>query len=155
MSDYIKFLRASRGGITPWEISEACGVPAGDIHYIEVKHRRVGGDDAALGTLARFFNVDVSELTTRREAYRKLLTMFLDQNTNSGSPVVFRLESGEQIEGQVCWYSREAVAVAPVSEEGGQGAPFIVQRCWIADWRQAEDEDTSWKVAAALAGQAG
>ncbi len=59
LSDYIKYLRAVKGGATPWEIAEGSGVSAGEIHFIEVKHRRVGEDDAVLEKLAQYFGVEL------------------------------------------------------------------------------------------------
>ena len=62
LSDYIKYQRAVRGSLTPWEIAEGSGVSARDIHLIEVKHRRVGEDEEILQRLAEFFEVPVEEL---------------------------------------------------------------------------------------------
>ena len=150
LSDYIKYLRAVKNGATPWEIAEECGVPAGDIHLMEVKHRRVGEDDATLEKLARYFNVEPSELTGRREAYRKLLTHLLEECRQSSAAIAIKMESGEEIEGTVAWYSREAVALMPLApvESVEESSPFIVQRAWVADWRRAEEAD--WHVASAL-----
>lgn len=147
LSDYIKYLRTLKGGATPWEIAEGSGVSAGEIHFIEVKHRRVGEDDAMLEKLARYFGVQLSELTGRREAYRKLLTRLLEECLQSSCGVALKLESGEEVEGTVAWYSREAVAIAP-GKTGEENCPFIVQRAWVADWRKAGEVE--WHVAAAV-----
>ena len=145
LSDYIKYLRAKHGGDTPWEIAEASGVPAGAIHLIEVKHRRVGEDDEQLEKLAAFFNVPLEELTTRREAYRKRFAYFLDEVSNGETAVCLKLEHGEELEGIVLWYAREALALTPVGETNGE--PYIVQRSWVADWRRAENPN--WEVSGA------
>jgi hypothetical protein len=142
LSDYVKYLRARHGGDTPWEIAEASGVPAGAIHLIEVKHRRVGEDDAQLVKLAAFFGVPIEELTKRREAYRKRLAFFLDRVAGSETPVRLKLESGEELEGTVRWYAREALALAPAGEAGTE--PYVVQRSWVADWRSADNPQ--WEV---------
>ncbi len=142
LSDYVKYLRAVKGGATPWEIAEVSGVAAGDIHFLEVKHRRVGEDDEMLQKLASFFDVPVEELTRRREAYRKRLTYFLDEHLQSSALVALRLESGEELEGKIEWYSREAVALAQSEDDPH---PYIVQRGWVADWRSADQP--SWEVA--------
>ncbi len=137
LSDYLKYLRATRGGVTPWEIAEGAGVPAAEVHLIEVKHRRVGEDDAILARLAAYFHVPVEELTTRREVYRKLLTSFLDESKQNSSEVALKLESGEELIGTVAWYSREAVALSPSTDdtvEVGAVDPYVVQRSWIAGW---------------------
>src|SRR3712207_8726344 len=63
----------SKGGVTPWEIAESSGVPASEVHLIEVKHRRVGDNDETLAKLAGYFGVPLDEFTNRRDNYRKLL----------------------------------------------------------------------------------
>ena len=147
LSDYIKYMRAVKGGTTPWEIAAVCGMPAGEIHFIEVKHRRVGEDDDTLEKLAQYFGVELGEFTKRREAYRKLLTRLLEECLQSSSGVTLKLESGEEIEGMVAWYSKEAVAIVP-PESGEENCPYIVQRAWVADWRKAGEVE--WHVAAAV-----
>ncbi|HKP52576.1 MAG TPA: helix-turn-helix transcriptional regulator [Chloroflexia bacterium] len=142
LSDYIKYLRAKHGGDTPWEIAEASGVPAGAIHLIEVKHRRVGEEDEQLKKLASFFNVPIEELTSRREAYRKRLTFFLEELGGSDTPICLKLESGEELEGVLLWYARESLALTPANDPSGE--PYIVQRGWIADWRKAANP--RWEV---------
>ncbi len=143
LSDYIRYLRAVKGGLTPWEIAEGSGVPARDIHFIEVKHRRVGEDDATLQKLADFFGVPVDDLKTKREAYRKLFTQFLKESQQSTDPVALKLESGEELEGAVEWYSREALALT----SGDGERPYIVQRGWVTNWRRADSP--RWAVEAA------
>ena len=142
LSDYIKYLRAVSGGLTPWEIADKSGVPAQEIHLIEVKHRRVGENDDVLEKLAKFFNVSMEELKSRRQAYRKRMTFFLEESQQQSTPIALRLESGEQIEGTVAWFGREAVAITPA---GGDGDPYIIQRGWVADWRRADS--AHWEVA--------
>lgn len=148
LSDYIKYMRATRGGATPWEIAEATGVPVSQVHLIEVKHRRVGEDDAVLEKLATYFEVPVEELTSRRDQYRKLLAEFLGESRQNSAKIALRLENGEELTGTVAWYSREAVALSP-SSDTTNGAdiqdPVVVQRGWIASWRALPDmkENTS------------
>ncbi len=140
LSDYIKYLRAVKGGVTPWEIAEGSGVPATEVHLLEVKHRRVGEDDAMLAKLADYFGVPLEELTGRREQYRKLLTQFLEDSLKHSNTVTLTLESGEQLTGKVEWYSREALALTPSDgEENPPPAsdPYIVQRNWVASWQAA------------------
>ena len=144
LSDYIKYLRAVKGGVTPWEIAEASGVPASEVHLIEVKHRRVGEDDEMLSRLAGYFGVPLEDLTTRRESYRKLLTQFLEDSKRKESQVTLTLESGEAVSGKIDWFSREAVALVPDSGEGseaGAADPYIVQRGWVASWQGEEQAE--------------
>ena len=153
MSDRVKYLRAVNGGLTPWEIAEKSGVPAREIHLLEVKHRRVGENEEILEKLADFFNVPVADLINRREAYRKRLTFFLEECRDRDIPIVLKFENGEQLEGKVAWFGREAVALTVGGGEITGGAPGdsddanlrIVQRGWVADWRRADSLD--WEVA--------
>ncbi|MDQ5823637.1 MAG: helix-turn-helix domain-containing protein [Chloroflexota bacterium] len=138
LSDYIKYLRAVKGGVTPWEIAEASGVPASEVHLIEVKHRRVGEDDETLEKLADYFGVPLEDLTSRRDSYRKMLTAFLEENQGKESRVLLTLESGEEVSGRIDWFSREAIALVPgtgTEREGDTSDPYIVQRGWVASWR--------------------
>ncbi|MGI8586232.1 MAG: hypothetical protein ACR2M0_00895 [Chloroflexia bacterium] len=133
LSDYLKFMRAVKGGVTPWEIAEATGISSKDVHLLEVKHRRMGEDDAALAKLAAYFEVPLNALTTRREMFRKRLTGFLADSQHAQEPVTLVLESGEEMVGIVAWFGREAVALVPTS--GDPDMPIVVQRAVIADWR--------------------
>ena len=147
LSDYIKYLRAANGGMTPWEIAEGSGVSAREIHLLEVKHRRIGENDEMLKRLSAFFNVPLAELTRRRDAYRKRLTAFLEDSQQQSAPVALRLESGEVVEGYVDWFAREAVAVtnSATKQNGADpGLATIVQRCWVSDWRRSDAE--AWEV---------
>ena len=143
LSDRIKYLRAVKGGLTPWEIADKSGVPAREIHLLEVKHRRVGENDEALQKLAAFFDVPVEDLTSRREAYRKRLNFFLEESHEQSAPVVLKFEDGEVIEGNVAWFGREAVAITPPG--GSEDTPIVVQRGWVADWRLASNPQ--WEIA--------
>jgi transcriptional regulator with XRE-family HTH domain len=144
LSDYVKYLRAVGGGLTPWEIAEKSGVTAREIHLIEVKHRRVGDNEEVLQKLANFFNVPLESLIDRREAYRKRLTFFLEENQQQSSPVVLKLENGEELEGTVAWFGREALAIVPVGSDSSDN-PYVVQRGWVADWRRGDSPE--WEVA--------
>ena len=150
LSDYIKYLRALNGGMTPWEIADGSGVSARDIHLLEVKHKRIGDNDEMLNRLAGFFKVPVEELTNRREAYRKRLTTFLDAGVEQHAPIVLKLEGGEELTGTIKWFAREAIAL----DTGGNsdGEPVVVQRGWVADWRPADSQ--AWEVATAASSPA-
>ncbi len=156
LSDYVKYQRALLGGLTPWEIAEGSGVPAREVHLLEVKHRRMGEDDDVLQRLANYFGVPLKELTGRREAYRKRLSYFLEENNHEIVPISFKLESGEEVRGTLAWYSREAVALKPEEANHSDGESnnnddtlCIVQRAWIADWRRGDT--TQWEVVSSLA----
>jgi hypothetical protein len=85
--------------------------------------------------------VSLEELTSRRESYRKLLTRFLEENKGKESQVTLTLESGEEVSGQIDWFSREAVALVPGNgseSDSDASDPYIVQRGWVASWRGEE-----------------
>src|SRR5215216_6164134 len=104
LSDYLKFMRAMKGGVTPWEIADATGVPSKEIHLLEVKHRRMGDEDAMLAKLAEYFAVPLEELTRRRDGFRKRLTGFIADRQRTGEPVTLVLESGEALRGVIRWF---------------------------------------------------
>ena len=62
LSDYIKYQRALKGGLTPWEIAEGSGVPAREVHLIEVKHRRMGEDASSIWSAWLLFRRPIEEL---------------------------------------------------------------------------------------------
>ncbi len=144
LSDYIKYQRAVKGGLTPWEIAEGSGVSSRDVHLLEVKHRRMGEDDAMLQKLADYFGVPLTELTRRREAYRKRLISFLDEYIEDNRAIVIKLESGEEVDGIVTWYSREALALRPAGAPADTTDLCIIQRAWISDWKLADASD--WEI---------
>ena len=148
LSDFIKYQRALKGGLTPWEIAEGSGVPARDVHLLEVKHRRMGDDDAMLDMLAKYFGVPVDALTSRREAYRKRLTFFLEQAVRENRHVTLRLENEEDLTGSIKWYSREAIGMVLEGSESEDDV-LVVQRAWVADWRAAGE--AAWEVETTLA----
>jgi hypothetical protein len=148
LSDYIRYQRAAKGGLTPWEIAEGSGVSSRDVHLIEVKHRRMGDDDEMLRKLAAYFGVPFDALASRREAYRKRLAAFLDHNVSQSRPITLKLESGEELAGVPVWYSRESIALREGAGEA-EADPVdlcIVQRGWVADWKI--DGAPAWEVAA-------
>ena len=137
LSDYIRYQRALKGGLTPWEIAEGSGISSREVHLIEVKHRRMGDDDGMLQKLAVYFGVPVDALAGRREAYRKRLAAFLDRNILEARPITLKLESGEEVTGVPVWYSREALALreGPAEAEEDAAELCVVQRGWVADWK--------------------
>ena len=132
LSDYLKFLRAAKGGVTPWEIADATGLSSKDVHLLEVKHRRMGEDEAMLTKLAEYFEVPVTAFTDRRDHFRKRFTGFVADRQRSQETVTLRLESGQELTGTIAWFAREAVALAP--EGGDPETPLVIQRAVVAEW---------------------
>ncbi len=132
LSDYLKFLRAAKGGVTPWEIADATGLSSKDVHLLEVKHRRMGEDEAMLTKLAEYFAVPVTAFTDRRDNFRKRFTGFVADRQRSQETVTLRLESGQELTGTIAWFAREAVALTP--EGGDPETPLVIQRAVVAEW---------------------
>ena len=129
LSDYIKLLRARKGGVTPLEMQEVTHIPVHEINYIEMKHRRIGEDDEMLARLAAYFDVPLEQLQWHRERYRKRLTAVLYQRQDSGEPITLKLESGHELSGTVNWFDRAVVALA---QEGAE--QLVIERHAVADW---------------------
>jgi hypothetical protein len=111
MGDYVKYLRAVRGGVTPSEIEEATGIPFSQINVIEYKFAPVFDDPDLLSKLAAYFQVPVEELGRRATRTRKLLTRFLAEHAASTLRVHFTLAGGARVIGQVMWWDRSAVGL--------------------------------------------
>jgi len=132
LSDYLKFMRATKGGVTPWEIADVTGLSSKEVHLLEVKHRHMGEDDAMLAKLAEYFEVPLEALTARRDGFRKRLTGFLADRQRTQEEVTLTLESGEELHGTIAWFGREALALDPTG--GDPEAPLVVQRAVVAEW---------------------
>jgi hypothetical protein len=132
LSDYLKFMRATKGGVTPWEIADATGLSSKDVHLLEVKHRRMGEDEVMLAKLADYFAVPLEALTTRRDSFRKRLTGFVSDRERSQELVTLVLESGEALHGRIAWFGREAVALQLAG--GDPTMPLVIQRAVVSAW---------------------
>lgn len=129
LSDQLKFMRAQRGGVTPIEIETATGIALHELNYMEIKHRRVGEDEAILARLAAYYNVPLAELQFHRERFRKKLSAYLYQHTETGDDVYLVLQNQRTVSGPLLWWDRAVVAV----EQPG-AHPIIVERHFIVDW---------------------
>lgn len=118
LGDYIRFLRAMRGGITPLEVSQATGIPSREINLIELKHRQMG-DDETLEKLAAYFDIPVDELRWRRDRFRKKLVAFLDEQRQRNQTVRLRLQNGAEIVGTIAWIGKSTIGfrLGPATEE--------------------------------------
>ena len=65
LGDYLRVLRARRGGITPLDIEAATGLSKGLYRQMEQRYR-VMGDDDALRILADFYGVPFEDLQWRQ-----------------------------------------------------------------------------------------
>ena len=73
LGDYVRYLRAVKGGPTPWEIEAASGIPAGIYRQIEQRYRAIG-EEQLLEKMATYYEVAPDELRWRQNWPRKGLT---------------------------------------------------------------------------------
>ena len=131
LGDYVRYLRALKGGPTPWQIEEATGVPSGVYRQIEQRYRAVGEDDV-LERLATYYGVPVTDLTWRHAWSRKALNAALASAQEHNVPVSLALRGGETIEGQLTWWDLGAIAIAEAD-----GQLVVVQRHIVDRWQVA------------------
>lgn len=129
--DYLRYLRALKGGPTPAEIEQATGVPASVYRQIEQRYRAVGTEEE-LTKLAEYFGVDPKEVLDRQPWARKDLSAFLVDAEEQGQPVRFYLRTGEVLTGQVRWSDLGAALL-----ELEDGRQLVVQRHMIDRWEVA------------------
>jgi transcriptional regulator with XRE-family HTH domain len=134
LGDYLRYLRARRGGPNPREIAEAAGLPHGGIiSQIEQRYREVG-DDETLEKLAAYFEVPVEELRWRRARSRKAFSTFINEAMMNDEVVCLHLRLGEDLVGRVRWWDLSALSLEPLD-----GTPLIVvQRHAVDDWEMVE-----------------
>lgn len=130
LGDYVRHLRALRGGPDFRAIHEATGVPIRTIREIEQRYRRVGEDDEDLRKLADYFGVPVEEFTWRREKWRKLLSEALHSAQTEQRPIRLMLRNGPTFEGHVLWWDLGAAEI----ELPDGGERLVVQRHAVDDW---------------------
>ena len=130
LGDYVRYLRAMRGGPDFRAIHEATGVPVRTLREIEQRYRRVGEDDEDLRKLADYFGVPVEEFAWRREKWRKLLSEALHSAQTEKRPIRLILRNGPTFEGHVLWWDLGAAEI----ESPDSGERLVVQRHAIDDW---------------------
>lgn len=128
LADYLRILRAMKGGPTPWEIEEATGVPSGLYRQMEQRYRAVG-DEETLLKLAAYFEVPVEELRWRYDWPRKALSKALVEAQEEGRPIRLHLRTGESFEGRVEWWDLGATLLTLAD-----GEQVVVQRHVVETW---------------------
>lgn len=126
--DYVRHLRALKGGPTPWDIEQATGVPSGTYRQIEQRYRAVGAEEE-LTKLAEYFGVPAEELLSRQQWTRKELSAFLVEATEQERPVRLELRTGETFVGRVLWSDLGAALLR--LEDGRE---IVLQRHMIDRW---------------------
>jgi sRNA-binding regulator protein Hfq len=129
--DYVRFLRAVKGGATPWDIEQATGVPSSTYRQIEQRYRDIGSDEE-MAKLAEYFGVAPGELLDRREWTRKALSSFLADACEEERPVRLFLRTGDTLEGTVAWFDLGATLLRSAA-----GEEVVVQRHIIDRWEAA------------------
>jgi transcriptional regulator with XRE-family HTH domain len=128
-NDYLRYLRAVKGGPTPQDIEIATGVPAGAYRQIEQRYRAMGSEEE-LASLAGYFGVPVEELIGRVEWTRKALSAALVEAIELDAPIRLELRSGHQVTGKVQWSD---LGAALLQLEDGQ--EVVVQRHMVDRWQ--------------------
>jgi hypothetical protein len=130
LGDFVRYLRAIKGGPDFWTVEEATGVPGRTLREIEQRYRRVGESEEDLQKLADYYAVPVDELTWRREKWRKLLSVALYTAQTEDRSIRLILRDGPTFEGRVLWWDLGATELDLL--DGGER--LVVQRHAVDDW---------------------
>jgi transcriptional regulator with XRE-family HTH domain len=131
LGDYLRLLRARRGGVTPVEISAATGLSPGLYRQLEQRYRSLGSDED-LRRLAEYFDVPLEDLSWRQAWPRKGLSRDLVAAFRTGRPITLHLWTGRTFAGRVLWWDLGAVGLATSDGE------VVVQRHATERWELAE-----------------
>lgn len=131
--DYVRYLRAVKGGPTPQDIESATGVTAGAYRQIEQRYRAIGSEEE-LGRLAEYFGVPVEELTNRSEWTRKALSAALVEARELDAPIRLEMRNGHAITGKVGWSDLGAALI-----QLEDGSEIVVQRHIVDRWQLLSD----------------
>ncbi len=130
LGDFVRYLRAIKGGPDFWTVEEATGVPGRTLREIEQRYRRVGESEEDLQKLADYYAVPVDELIWRREKWRKLLSVALYTAQTEDRSIRLILRDGPTFEGRVLWWDLGATEL-DLLDGGGR---LVVQRHAVDDW---------------------
>jgi hypothetical protein len=128
LGDYLRLLRAKRGGITPWDIEATTGLTKGLYRQIEQRYRAVGDDDS-IRILADFYGVPFEALRWRLDWPRKALSRALAAAAREDRPLILHLWNGQTVTGLVRWWDLGAVGL-----EMATGELVVVQRHAAERW---------------------
>lgn len=127
--DYVRYLRAVKGGPTPHDIQEATGITAGLYRQLEQRYREIG-DAEDLTKLAEYFGVPAEELIERSSWTRKALSEVLVNSRETQSPIRVELRNGESLVGVVKWSDLGAALI--LLEDGRE---VVIQRHFVDRWQ--------------------
>lgn len=130
--DYLRYLRAVKGGPTPQDVEEATGVKAGDYRQMEQRYRAMGSEEE-LASLAAYYQVPAEELISRVPWTRKALSAALVEAVEQDAPIRLELRSGHTLTGKVQWSD---LGSALLLLDNGQ--EMVVQRHMVERWQLVE-----------------
>lgn len=128
LGDKLRLLRATHGGVTPFDIEEATTLPKGLYRQMEQRYRAVG-DDESIRLLADYYGVPFEDLRWRLDWPRKALSHALVACLRDQQPITFHLWNGQTIAGTVKWWDLGAVEL-----ETADGGRIVVQRHAAERW---------------------
>jgi sRNA-binding regulator protein Hfq len=128
LGDYLRLLRAKAGGVTPFEIEAATGLPSGVYRLMEQRYRAVG-DDESVRILADYYGVPFDEMLWRLDWPRKALSRVLVGTMRQAGSITLHLWNGQTASGKVKWWDLGAVGV-----ETEEGELLVVQRHAVERW---------------------
>jgi transcriptional regulator with XRE-family HTH domain len=130
--DYVRQLRAVKGGPTPVDIEQAIGLTPGTYRQLEQRYRAIGTEED-LAKLAEYFQVPVEELTTRQRWTRKDLSAALVEAAEQDRAIRLDLRTGDSLTGKVIW-SDLGAALLHLDD----GRELVVQRHIVDRWELLE-----------------
>lgn len=136
LGDYLRLLRAQRGGVTPFDIETALPeLTKGSYRQMEQRYRAVG-DDESLRLIAGYYGQPFEELRWRLDWPRKALSRALVQALTTDAAISLYLWNGQEKTGRVKWWDLGALEL-----ETSDG-PIVIQRHAVARWdpRAADDD---------------
>lgn len=136
LGDYLRVLRAKKGGVTPWEIETAANLRKGLYRAMEQRYRAVG-DEESIASLAEYFGVPSEELRWRMEWPRKALSQALAEAVTADQPLQLTLSNGTTVAGKVVWWDLGAVAIG--NSAGGEAV--VVMRHAVERWSAGPTPD--------------
>lgn len=131
IGDHVRYLRAAKGGPTPWDIQQATGIPSSTLSQLEQRYRAVGTDEE-LAKLAEYFGVPVEDLLQRQDWTRKALSAFLAEAYEEDWQIKLRLRNGQEFNGRVLWYDLGATLL-----QLDDGQEVVIQRHFVDRWEPA------------------
>ncbi len=136
LGDYLRLLRARRGGVTPWDIEGATSLPKGLYRQMEQRYRAIG-DDESIQILAGYYGVPYEDLRWRFDWPRKGLSRALLFAQQDSHPITLYMWNGDVLQGNVRWWDLGAVGLAPLQ---GPAELVVVQRHAVERWEPVAPE---------------